>query len=644
MAHAVARAFDSGQHLLVQAGTGTGKSLAYLVPAALRALSGDGPVVVSTATLALQAQLVERDLPQLAVVLQQTQGLRPLTWATVKGRANYACLHRVHAGVPDDDGALVPLGEVSGEVSGGPLGRAVLRLRRWVERQEAEGGPGDRDHLEPVDDRAWQQVSVGARECLGAQACPFGAACFAERARARAEHADIVVTNHALLAYHWIEGVRVLPDHDVLVVDEAHELVARIAGVATAELASGAVTRAARRSRRGVEEDVVDRLHSAAEALDVALADAPSGRLHPLPEPVATAVGAVRDAGRAVLSGLRAQARADGADPDREAVQRSVRTAVEDVVSVAARISEQRDGDVVWAEQRARGGPVLRVAPLSVAGLVRSRMLSSSTAVLTSATLTLGGAFDAVAGSLGLTGEDAPAWEGLDVGSPFDFRRTAMLYVATHLPPPGRQGVHDALLAELTALVDASAGGALGLFSSRAAAVAAAAEVRERLPGLRVLCQGEDTIASLVRQFRDDPAASLFGTLSLWQGVDVPGPSCRLVVIDRIPFPRPDDPLMSARARDVDRRGGNGFLQVSAAHAALLLAQGAGRLIRAAEDRGVVAVLDPRLATARYAGYLRASLPPMWFTADRAVVLAALGRLAVAHVKTCDVTTAAEPP
>ena len=214
------------------------------------------------------------------------------------------------------------------------------------------------------------------------------------------------------------------------------------------------------------------------------------------------------------------------------------------------------------------------------------------------------------------------------MGSPFDYARQGILYVARHLPPPGRDGLGQAQLDEISDLIDAADGRTLGLFSSRRAADAAAEALRERLPHLTILAQGEAQLPELARLFVEDPHACLFGTLSLWQGLDVPGDTCQLVLIDRIPFPRPDDPLMSARQRAADKAGGNGFMSVAATHAALLLAQGAGRLIRTTSDRGVVAILDPRLVTARYGGFLRASLPPMWPTTERSVVLSALKRLA----------------
>jgi ATP-dependent DNA helicase DinG len=217
-------------------------------------------------------------------------------------------------------------------------------------------------------------------------------------------------------------------------------------------------------------------------------------------------------------------------------------------------------------------------------------------------------------------------WRSLDVGSPFDYQRQAIAYIAKHLPRPGRDGIGEAALAEIGDLAEASGGRALGLFSSLRAAQAAAAWVRASR-GLPVLCQGEGHLAGLVRRFLDEPETSLFGTISLWQGVDAPGATCHLVVIDRLPFPRPDEPLSQARQEAVARGGGNGFMAVAAAHAALLLAQGAGRLIRGPADRGVVAILDPRLATAGYGPFLVRSLPPFWLTADRATVLAALRRL-----------------
>jgi ATP-dependent DNA helicase DinG len=307
------------------------------------------------------------------------------------------------------------------------------------------------------------------------------------------------------------------------------------------------------------------------------------------------------------------------------------------------------------------------VAPLEVGALLAERLFGRHTVTLTSATLSLGGSFEPLARQWGLPPggtaepddaaplpvprparpadqEPPPAaggaeqqhpldWTGIDVGSPFDHPRSGILYIARHLPPPGRDGLPEAYLTELRELITASGGRALGLFSSMRAARQAAEQLREPLAelGFPLLCQGEDSTSLLVTQFAADEPTCLFGTISLWQGVDVPGRSLQLVVIDRIPFPRPDDPLASARQRTVAARGGNGFMTVAAAQAALLLAQGAGRLLRTMSDKGVVAVLDPRLHTARYAGFLRASLPPFWTTTDPEVVRGALRRLSAAQ-------------
>ncbi len=623
MAEAVATAMESGQHLLVQAGTGTGKSLAYLVPSLLH----DRRVVVATATLALQHQLVERDIPRLVEAVGDRVDA---SYAVLKGRSNYACLHRIREGVPDDQGTLV-------DVPAGSTGKKVLELRTWAEEEATGGGSGERDGAPRHTDREWRQVSVGHRDCLGAAKCPFGAECFAELAREKAHRSHLIVTNHSLLAIDAIEGVPMIPEYDVVVIDEAHELVARVTQAATDELAVSDVERAARRSQRHVDGSEADDLADAADALADAIAAASPGRFDTIPEQLADALVLVRDAARACLSAYPK----DSDEADAGLTQ--AKGSVQEVFVNAERMAADRESDVLWlAEGGDRFPPKLCVAPLQVWGEMRDKLLSDKTAVLTSATLMLGGDFSALATSVGLKpaervvdsepvgelGDDSLPWRGLDVGSPFDYGQQAILYVARHLPPPGRDGLGEAQLREIAELVDASGGRTLGLFSSRRAAETAAEAVREQLPHLTTLAQGDAQLPELAKQFVDDPHTCLFGTLSLWQGLDVPGETCQLVIIDRIPFPRPDDPLMSARQRAVEKAGGNGFMQVAATHAALLLAQGSGRLIRTSTDRGVVAVLDPRLATARYGGFLKASLPPMWTTTDPGVVRLALSRLA----------------
>ncbi|MEU1795715.1 ATP-dependent DNA helicase [Streptomyces californicus] len=610
MAEAVAEAVDDQSHLLVQAGTGTGKSLGYLVPA----LAHGERVVVATATLALQRQLVERDLPRTVESLHPLLRRRP-QFAMLKGRSNYLCLHRLHEGVPqDEEEGLFDQFEAAAPSS--RLGQDLLRLRDWSDDTET----GDRDDLTPgVSDRAWAQVSVSSRECLGASKCAYGAECFAEAARERAKLADVVVTNHALLAIDAIEGAPVLPSHEVLIVDEAHELVSRVTGVATGELTPAQVNRAVRRAAKLVNEKAADALLTAAEGFERVMELALPGRLEEVPEDLGYALMALRDAARTVISAIGATR--DKSVEDENAVRKQALASVESIHGVAERITQGSEYDVVWYEQHDRFGASVRVAPLSVSGLLREKLFAERSVVLTSATLKLGGDFNGVGASLGLApegtaGEDVPQWKGLDVGSPFDYPKQGILYVARHLNTPGREGSRTDMLDELAELVEAAGGRTLGLFSSMRGAKAAAEELRGRLDK-PILLQGEETLGELIKNFAADPETCLFGTLSLWQGVNVPGPSCQLVVMDRIPFPRPDDPLMSARQKAVEEAGGNGFMAVAATHAALLMAQGAGRLVRATGDKGVVAVLDPRLANARYGSYLRASLPDFWYTTDR---------------------------
>jgi ATP-dependent DNA helicase DinG len=671
MARAVQEAMESGDHVLVQAGTGTGKSLAYLVPAVLY----DDRVVVATATLALQHQLVERDIPALLDAAANVLGARP-SYAVLKGRANYACLHRIREGVPDDQGVLVDVPE-------GSLGAEVLKLREWAEEEAAANGPGDRDSAPSHSDRVWRQVSVSHRECLGATKCPYAAECFAERARDKAMSSQLIVTNHSLLAIDAIEGVPMIPEYDVVVVDEAHELSARVTQAATDELSIPAIERAARRGRNFLDGGEADELEESADALRAAIDDLEPGRIDVRPEALAAALSVVHNAARAAFSAFPKAT----SDADADAARQQARGMIDEIRQVSERFVAHGEHDVIWLAERdrSRGGNQLCVAPLQVWGPLRAKLLSQKTVVFTSATLKLGGDFTSLATSIGLkptdrvdgsarvAAEDLSAqgavrvddaeaaaaarelvehgpggrtedqfgaleeesvpevlpWRGIDVGSPFDYRSQSILYVARHLPTPGRDGIGPSQIAEIKELLEAAGGRTLGLFSSRRAAEAAAEAVREELPHMPVLCQGDGQLPHLQAEFVANPAVSLFGTLSLWQGLDVPGDTCQLVIIDRIPFPRPDDPLMSARARAAERSGGNGFMAVSATHAALLLAQGTGRLIRTTSDRGVVAVLDPRLATARYAGFLRASLPPMWATHDREVALGALRRLSV---------------
>jgi ATP-dependent DNA helicase DinG len=659
MAGAVAEAVDKREHLVVQAGTGTGKSLAYLVPAIRHAMAEESTVVVSTATIALQNQLIERDLPRLAKALTPMLPREP-TFAVLKGRRNYLCRNRLQtAGEEAEDTELFDPRQLSS------LGRQVARLHEWAE----DTVTGDRDELVPgVSDLAWRQVSVAANECMGARICPFGQECFAEFAREATQGVDVVVTNHAMLSIDMSQGYHILPEHNTIMIDEAHELVDRATSVATGVLGERTVNAAAKRAARLVEPGISERLTECADGLALMFTESPDGRLDHIDDALANAVAATRDAASACVTAIGPSP--GELDPDGASDRRLALAALGEVHDTAVRVLESfepalRDRtEVVWLTKAPGRQPALHVAPLGVGGLLREKLFGDRTVVLTSATLTLGGSFASLANQWGLGREVAqeaaeraaagrgpepaeprdedgpdddedgphraagePRWRALDVGSPFEHARRGILYVATHLPPPGRDGLAPAYLDEISELIEAADGRALGLFSSMRAAQQAAEELRERLDQ-PILCQGEDSTGQLVRRFAEEERSCLFGTLSLWQGVDVPGPSLSLVIVDRIPFPRPDDPLASARQRAVAAHGGNGFLSVAATHAALLLAQGTGRLLRSTEDRGVIAVLDPRLATARYGGFLRASLPPYWGTTDPAVARSALRRLA----------------
>ncbi|WP_304441534.1 ATP-dependent DNA helicase [Demequina sp. NBRC 110055] len=619
MVQAVERALSGKGHALIQAGTGTGKSLGYLVPAVAHAAREGQRVVVSTATLALQRQVFTKDIPLVLDALEPELGERPRA-ALFKGRSNYLCKHKLAGGYGEPDEDMLPI--VAGPTS--DLGREVARLHEWADETET----GDRDDLVPgVSHRAWAQVSVSGRECLESK-CPALKECFSQRVRDQAADAHVVVTNHAVLGVQAASH-DMLGEHHALIVDEAHELVGRITGAATHELTVARVDRASSATRRvGVTTEDLDR---AARALDAALGDARPARLRQgLGEELAAAVELVRGAARAALSAVQ---KATKDTPESKtpgdtasATAKMASAALQEIHDVCEELAGEHGRYVIWlappdGDYESERAERIVAAPLDVAGLIRERLIDERSSVFTSATLALGGNFDAMARHLGI---DDP--ETLDAGSPFDYGKQGILYVAKHLERPGAGGISAEALDELAALIEAAGGRTLGLFSSHRAGQAAAEAMRERLD-VPVLYQLDDQLPTLVEQFKADPRACLFGSTSLWQGIDVPGPTASLVVIDRIPFPRPDEPISQARTEAIAQRGGNGFMAVSATHAALLMAQGAGRLIRAHDDRGVVAVLDSRLATARYGGFLARSMPELWPTTDRATVLSALRRL-----------------
>jgi ATP-dependent DNA helicase DinG len=617
MAEAVAAAVRSNRHLIVQAGTGTGKSLAYLVPA----LALGTRAVISTATKALQDQLATRDLPALAESLAV-----PFEFAVLKGRSNYVCRQRVSEVSGGDQQMVLDPGSTGAAEAPalGPLGREVQRLVRWAD--SATGG--DRADLpwEPSD-AAWAQVSVSARDCPGAGRCPSGSMCFAEAAREKALAADVVVVNTHLYTTALAVGAEMLPAHDLVVFDEAHELEDIASSAFGFEIGAGRLQALARSTRSLLPDP------STAVAVDEAAllvnetlrTHLGSALPHPLDDITQERLALTRERVNRLMSDLRrairsgeaghSEARLGGSRGGDETsatrgdvgrhlrAQQSATHLLRDLDHVI-NISET---DVAWVEGLEHA-PVLRVAPLDVGAAFRERLWSredAPTAVLTSATIP-----PRLGERLGLP---AGSYDQLDVGSPFAYDEQSLLYCPLHLPDPRDQGFEKAMQDELVKLIEAAEGRTLALFTSWRAMRASAEAVRHRVRW-PILLQSDLPKPALIARFAEDEHTSLFATMGFWQGVDVRGSTLSLVTIDRLPFARPDDPLLQARRAQLGR---SAFEMIDVPRAATLLAQGTGRLIRARSDRGVVAVFDNRLAKARYRWSLINALPPMRRTRHR---------------------------
>jgi ATP-dependent DNA helicase DinG len=637
MAEAVANALSNRHHLLVQAGTGTGKSLAYLVPA----LVSGKKVLVATATLALQRQLVERDLPKIKAALDK-ELKRDITFAIYKGVGNYVCLQKMNNsdGDPENQAVL--------EVSS--LESDAKRLRAWAESPKASG---DRDDAPDVDRRVWFANSVSGRECMGADECPYGHKCFAALAKAKAQTADVVVTNHTLLAIEIVDSHPILPERDAVILDEAHEFMDRTTQAVTEELTAPRVIRAAAMARKHMPGKASDAFTKAADKFadavdgysEIVKSDiTKSGRLDQLPKELESSMRAIKESVAAILQLINADA--EVIDINSMAERARVKGALNEISQTVTKLLKPGHTHVLWFEPTYS---TLYLAPLSVSNVLRRNLLTETPVIATSATLTVGKSFDAIAKNIGFVigekDEDQESEDGaidpanlqiLDVGSPFDFANQGMLYLPKHLPEPGRDGPSIEALTELGELIEAAGGRTLALFSSWRGVEMADEHLRKVLADLKlpIITQRRgDAVGPLVDKFASIPNSILLGTISLWQGIDVPGPSCTLVAIDRIPFPRPDEPVMSARAAEADAAGGSGFMQISLPRAALLLAQGTGRLIRSLDDRGVVAILDSRIVNKRYGSILLNSMPPFWRTNDGEIIKDALKRLDEQYLK-----------
>ncbi len=583
MCHAVAEAMDSGRHLVVAAGTGTGKSLAYLVPLVLT----EGPSVVATATKTLQDQLVDKDLPQLAEALGQ-----PVRFAVLKGRSNYLCLQRLEEHLADD--------QLSMDIADGPRAE-ISRLAAWAQQTDT----GDRAELnfEPST-AAWDALSVSGRECPGAQRCPSGPVCFAEKARHRADAADIVVVNTHLYCLHLFSDAPLLPEHETVVIDEAHGLEDIVSDTAGLSLTGRRFDELARRVRAVVADSAAaGDLENAGVLLRETLSPF---RDKPLPVPLPDELQRTAVLARGRVEQALVELRGVPDDAPGDVAPRKLRAMLSAgaLAEDLARAVEATPAEVAWVSG-AETSPAWRIAPIQLGELLTEYLWEHTTAVLTSATIPMN-----LGEVLGLNPDDHDA---IDVGSPFDYEANALLYCAKHLPEPRNPGYEPAAHEELAALIEAAGGRTLALFTSYRAMDRAAEVLREQLE-YQIYTQRDLPKPELMRRFAAETESCLFATMSFWQGVDVPGESLSLVTIDRLPFPRPDDPLLEARR---ERYGNNAFRLVDLPRAATRLAQGAGRLIRRGDDRGVVAVLDSRMATAGYRWTLVEALPPFPRTADR---------------------------
>lgn len=624
MARRVRVAIEEGRHLVVQAGTGTGKSLAYL----LAAVQSGRRVVVATATKALQDQLAEKDLPFLA----SRRGPREdFTFAVLKGRANYLCLQRASEMV--GRGADRQMFEEATNAEGDDpptseaidLGRFGAQLRRILEWSETSV-TGDRAELDfEPHPKAWSSLSVGARECPGAFRCPSGAVCFAERARAIAAASDIVVVNTHLYATHVASGGQVLPDHEVVVFDEAHAVEDVMTSGLGMELTGGRLRAVALGSRNALgarDAPVVDAVLEVADELDSVLRPLLGERVVLGDGATGSELERVLRLARTRLGSLFERLQRSDDEEDDGRLARSA-LATSHLLADLDELETAGDEEVAWVEATGTAGrsPALRLAPIEVGPVLGERLWPRVTAVLTSATVP-----PLVETTLGLPRSST---DRVDVGSPFPYETCSLLYCPTDLPDRRANGADEAVGRELERLIVAAGGRTLALFTSWRAMRAAVEALRPVLE-FEVLAQNDLPKSKLLEVFREEESVCLFATMSFWQGVDVPGATLSVVAIDRLPFPRPDDPLLSARR---EHAGEGAFNVVDLPRAATLLAQGAGRLIRSSSDSGVVAVLDRRLATAGYGRLLRAALPPMRFTTKRDEAMSFLVALAANNAR-----------
>lgn len=586
MAVLVGRALRKNRHLIVQAGTGTGKTLGYLVPAII---SGRR-VVVSTVTKALQDQLSQNDLPLLATALNPVLD-HELTWTVLKGRSNYLCRQRI-AELADKAQSRLELDDVSVRTKAD-----VKKLVEW----SATTTTGDEGELDWQPQRnAWSMVSVTSEECPGASRCPQGENCFAERARAQSQTTDIVIVNGWLYALDIVTEGTIIGEHDVVIFDEAHELEDVVTDSAGLALSPGRITSIGSAMRAIIRDDAMSGgFAKSASRLRDAISPFVNKRVAlPLDNESRESLVEVRGRANDALETLRTISTNDESAKQRKLRAQSLCTRFIEDIDLAL---TDRSGYVAYVA----GTPdrcSLEMRPLNIGPTLNDAVWSQRTAILTSATIPVN-----LPQRIGLPSE---SFDSCNVASPFDYEKNSLLYCASHLPDPA-QGVRDkAVHHEISELITAAGGRTLALFTSYARLNAAHEALAGKLE-FEILKQDDLPKMELLRKFAESESTCLFATQSFFQGVDVPGRTLSLVIIDRLPFPVPTDPLMSARK---DAFGKLAFTAIDVPIAATKLAQAAGRLIRTQTDMGVVAVLDPRLVTKNYGKAIIEILPNMEFT------------------------------
>jgi ATP-dependent DNA helicase DinG len=614
MAGAVAKAFEEKRHLLVEAGTGTGKTLAYLIPAISASLKKKKRIVISTGTKNLQEQLMEKDVPFLQKVLPGK-----FTAAYMKGRSNYACLYRIHKadGQPILDG-LDQLGHFD-------------RVSRW----SRETRTGDRRELIdlPEDLSFWSRINAKGDTCIG-QKCPDFEPCFITRMRANADAADIIIVNHHLffadLSVRGNQFGRVIPDYTAVIFDEAHlieDIAADYFGFQVSNFQLDELARDAAmlpipdaNATRDLDR-IASKILGLSDQFWIRFTQARYDGRFPLyvdafaqrttsgetkRTPLGEACYALDSALQRLETGVAAFAETI---PEADSLLRRTRQARFDLDFV---VTQAETNYVYWLEKRGKG-MFLRASPVDVSELLREKLFDKvETCILTSATLSSNGKFDFIRDRLGL---DTAKTSGFEAPTAFEYEKQAILYLPRAMPDPRSPEFTQLAAGEIVKILQATNGRAFVLCTSFQSMNALYELVSSRV-GYKCFVQGTMSKAGLLDRFRETPNAVLFATSSFWQGVDVQGEQLSCVIIDKLPFAVPSDPVVAARSRFIDDNGGSSFFDYSVPQAIITLKQGIGRLIRSTSDRGVIAILDPRLRTKGYGRDFLQSLPRMRITSD----------------------------